>query len=419
MEWTLWGWLGSVLLLAVTLAIFWYRVVPVNMAHVVVALGKTCVYSGHKEHGGDGRAAYFEIPSFIPFFGVQVHKISLQMIEVDVPNFLAFDRDRVRFECDIVAYLAVDDAIRATQRFPQGPEELKSQVVKIVQATTRDTTTKLTIREVINERDLIAQKIHQVLSPEVQKWGMSLQALELVNISDPADKSTTVIQDISSIVEVQINSEARQKNAEQRKQARLKEAETEQLAKVREIERDEEVGKREQLKELEVAKQRQLAQEEAMRVTRVQQVRQAEIERDAAVERAEGEKQSIIRVKGGEAEGVRAVGYAEADAKSRLADALKKINDAALQVRQIEKDEKIGVTAAEALKNADIRFINAGPTTSLMDLFTPSGGANLGGMINALEATSPALYQELKSWLAGRLSRVPAQGTQGKSGDGK
>jgi hypothetical protein len=111
-------------------------------------------------------------------------------------------------------------------------------------------------------------------------------------------------------------------------------------------------------------------------------------------------------VKEGEGEGVRAVGYAEADAKSRLADALKKINEAALQVRQIEKDEKIGVTAAEALKNADIRFINAGAPNSILDLFTPAGGANLGGMINALEATNPSLYQDLKHWLTSRLSKA-------------
>ncbi len=398
-------WLGALAVLAALLGVLWYRVVPANMADVVVQRGKIRVYSGHKQHSGDGRAAYFEVPRFIPFFGMQVQHMSLQMLEIDVPNFLAFDQDRVRFECDIVAYVAVEDAIRAAQRFPHGLNELNSQIVKIVQATTRDTTTKLTIREIINERDRIAQKIHAVLSPEVQKWGMSLQALELVNLSDPPDKSATVIHDISSIVEVQINSEARQKNAEQHKQARLKEAEAEQLAHVREIERDEEVGKREQLKEQEIAKQRQTAQEEAMRVTRIQQVRQAEIERDSAIERAEGDKQSVIRRREGEAEGVRAVGFAEADAKSKLADALKKINEAALQVRQIEKDEKIGVTAAEALKHADIRLINAGPPTSFLDLFTPSGGANIGGMINALEATNPALYTELKQWVLSRLAQ--------------
>jgi hypothetical protein len=63
-------------------------------------------------------------------------------------------------------------------------------------------------------------------------------------------------------------------------------------------------------------------------------VRSAEIQRDAAIQNAEGEKQAAIRRREGEAEGVRAVGYAEADAKSKLADALKKINDAALDVRE-------------------------------------------------------------------------------------
>jgi hypothetical protein len=45
-----------------------------------------------------------------------------------------------------------------------------------------------------------------------------------------------------------------------------------------------------------------------------------------------------------------------------------------------------------------------------MDLFTPSGGANLGGMLNALEATNPELYQELKKWLGrnkGSISESP------------
>ena len=235
-----------------------------------------------------------------------------------------------------------------------------------------------------------------------------------MNLQDLKDGSSTAIHDISSIAEVQINSEARQKNAEQVKQARLKEAEAEQAAATRELERDEMVGVRAQKRDQLIAAEQRSAQEEKMKVIRVQQVRQAEIGRDAAIETAEGDKQAVIRRREGEAEGVRAVGYAEADAKSKLADALKKINEAALDVRRIEKDEKIGVTAAQALQNADIKFINAGKPNSLLDLFTPSGGASIGGMIAGVEATNPEAYAEIVGFIARRLG-----GGDGKKGGKK
>jgi len=394
-----WLILAVVAVVAVLLAFSWYRIVPANAAHVVIRRGATRVYSSHKEQSTHGRAAYFEIPKWIPHFGVRVHAMPLSMLEINVKDFLAFDRDRVRFECDIVAYMVVENPMKAAKRFPFGLNELKDQVFKIIKATTRDTTTKLTIREIINDRPAIARRVHEYLEPEVVKWGMSLQACELVNLQDPKDGASTAIHDISSIAEVQINSEARQKNAEQVKQARLKEAEAEQAAATRELERDEMVGVRTQKRDQEIAREQQAAQEEKMKVVRVEQVRRAEIERDAAIESAEGDKQAVIRRRTGEAEGVRAVGYAEADAKSKLADALKKINEAALDVRRIEKDEKIGVTAAQALQKADIKFINAGKATSLLDLFTPSGGANIGGMLAGLQATHPDAYVAIQKIL--------------------
>ncbi|HUW55889.1 MAG TPA: SPFH domain-containing protein [Planctomycetota bacterium] len=401
------GWVVFIVvaIIALLLAFSWYRIVPANAAHVVIRRGATRVFSPHKEQSAHGKAAYFEIPRWIPHFGVRVHAMPLSMLEINVKDFLAFDRDRVRFECDIVAYMVVEDAMKAAKRFPAGLNELKDQVFKIIKATTRDTTTKLTIREIINDRPAIARRVHEYLEPEVVKWGMSLQACELVNLQDPKDGKSTAIHDISSIAEVQINSEARQKNAEQIKQARLKEAEAEQAAATRELERDEMVGVRTQKRDQEIAREQQAAQEEKMKVMRVQQVRQAEIQRDAAIESAEGDKQAVIRRKTGEAEGVRAVGYAEADAKSKLADALKKINEAALDVRRIEKDEKIGVTAAQALQKADIKFINAGQPNSLLDLFTPSGGASIGGMIAGLEATNPEAYGDILGFIRKRTGR--------------
>jgi flotillin len=410
-----WIGLGVIVFIIILIMFAWYRVVPANFAHVVVRRGGVKVYSSVPVQSTDGKAAYFQVPKSVPYFGCRVHSMPLSMLEINVTDFLAFDRDRVRFECDIVAYMVVEKPLIAAKRFPFGMSELKDQVFKIIKATTRDTTTKLTIREIINDRPAIARRVHEYLEPEVVKWGMSLQALELVNLQDPKDGTSTAIHDISSIAEVQINSESRQKNAEQIKQARLKEAEAEQAAATRELERDEMVGMRAQKRDQLIAKEQQAAQEEKMRVVRVEQVRQAEIMRDAAIEQAEGDKQAVIRRRAGEAEGVRAVGYAEADAKSKLADALKKINEAALDVRRIEKDEKIGITAAQALQKAEIKFINAGKAQSLLDLFTPSGGANIGGMLSGIEAVNPDAYAEIMEFISKRLGKGEGESEGGKT----
>ena len=93
---------------------------------------------------------------------------------------------------------------------------------------------------------------------------------------------------------------------------------------------------------------------------------------------------------------------------------MKKINEAALDVRLIEKDEKIGVTAAEALKNAEIKFINAGQPNSLLDLFTPSGGASIGGMLAGMEAANPEAYADIASFITERLGKGKGEIKQAK-----
>lgn len=332
------------------------------------------------------------------------------MIEFSLEKTLTYDRNRVRFETDIVAYAMVDDPIVAAARFPKGVDELKEQMSKIMKASNRDTTTKMTLREIINEREVVARKLFEAMQPEVSKWGLKLHAVELVSMRDPVDKLSTAIKDISSIAEVQIHSEARQRNAEQLKQARMKEAEAEEAARIREIERDKEIHLREQLKLQEVLREQQQAREEEMKMIRIEQVQKAEIERDAMirlaegdraarVQRAEGEKEATVLIKMSEAEGIRRVGEADAEAKSKLADALKKINDSSLDVRKIEKEEKIGLAVAEALKNAEVKIIQAGAPTNLLDLFTPAGGSHLGGMLAAIQATHPEAYQKLMKLL--------------------
>ena len=130
-----------------------YKIVPADYVDVVIQRGKMTTYSTHKEYSSNEKSAYFHIPSWFFLFGLgmQVHRIPLKIITINVPNFLTFDQNRARFICDIICYVTVKDPLVAAKRFSGDVDEMKAQVSMIVQATTRDVTTKKPIREIILE----------------------------------------------------------------------------------------------------------------------------------------------------------------------------------------------------------------------------------------------------------------------------
>jgi flotillin len=139
----------------------------------------------------------------------------------------------------------------------------------------------------------------------------------------------------------------------------------------------------------------------------------ADQEKQMAVIRAEGEKQKTITVAEGvlqqmklNAEGVRAQGEAKGAAETAVLMApvnsqialAKEIgqNDGyqhyLVTVRQIEANQVVGIEQAKALTAADIKVIanSAGPidgVKTVMEMFTPKGGLQLGAAVEAFKNT--------------------------------
>jgi len=396
-----------------------YTIVPADKADVVIQRGRRRVFSSHPDYGDQNKAAYFKIPSWIPGYGMVVHRMPLKILSIAIPDFLAFDQDRARFVCDIVAYAVIKEPVTAAMRFPDSLDELGKQISKVVQATTRDSTTKKPIREIINNREGIIDTIETPLMEAISHWGLELRDIELVEFKDPTEKEygeaepPHVIKDISSIIEEQINSEARQKNAEQRKQARLKEAEAEETATMRELARDEEIGKRDQRKNQEVAKETKVAMEEQLEVKKVERVKTEQIDKERAIVEAnkmkeveavlkekkqllgEGDRLQQEEQAKGQAAYIREKGYADADAKLKLQDALNKFGDNAIRALVaeliVEKDRQIGVETANALKTADLKVFSGGDAGKQ--------GFDLGQLTKSLEVadktTKPSVLNKI------------------------
>ena len=418
-EWLI---IAGVILVFVAILALIYTIVPADYADVVVQGKKIRIFSSHKEYNIDGSSAYFNIPSWFFLFnlGMVVHRIPLKILSVGVPNFLTFDKDRARFECTIVAYVSINNPTKAAQRFSGDVDELASQISMVVQGITRDVTTKKTIREIINDRDGILKLIQEPLSTTIKEWGIDLKDLELIDFKDPqkgereGEAPSHVISDISSIIEEQINSEARQKNAEQRKTARTIEAINDEAAQQIEIQRDEIVGKREQEKRMKIAEQEKLAKEKELEVIRVQQVKTQEIEKERQIVEAEQKKavetiimkQKELEGQGdrlrqeqrarGEAAPIREKGFAEAEAKEKLQAALNKFGDAAIRTLVAEKivamQTEVGVATANALKEAEVKLF-AGSQSGQQ-------GFDMGQLITAMGVSNVTLAESVLNRLA-------------------
>jgi len=418
-------WLVIIILIIAVIAILAgiYTIVPADYADVVIQKGRMRVFSPHKEYSPYGRSAYFHIPSWFFIFGLgmTVHRIPLRILAIDVPNFLSFDKDRARFLCDIISYVAVKDPVEAAKRFGGSLNELSIQINKIVQATTRDVCTKSTVKEIINDRAMIINMIDKPLKETISQWGIDLKDLELLDFKDPTQAEygeTTpphVIRDISSIIETQIHSEARQKNAEQIKSARLKEAEADEIASIREIQRLEEVAKRAQVKDRMVAEQERLARLQQLEVTRVEQVRNAEIqkeknlvvaEQDRAVEEVrkqrkllegQGDNMMLTEKAKGEAAIIREQLLAEAEGKMKLQEALTRFDDLAIRAltaeKMIEMNRAIGVEGAKALSEANLQVFAGGSPEA-------QAGFDLGRMLSAIGVSSQGAMDAILNRLA-------------------
>ncbi|MCK4259863.1 MAG: hypothetical protein KAX49_12855 [Halanaerobiales bacterium] len=304
----------------------------------------------------------------------------------------------------------------------------KFRIIDVEKAAVWAVTVKYSVTDVRVNKKRMSEEVEEEITDDLANWGLKLVNFVLVDFQDTEDSK--VISNISRRREVQIESETRIDNAN-----RIKDAESDQLGKDREIERDEAIAMREQSKKIQIAKQEQSVAEEEMKIKRVREVKQQDIEKEQAIIKAQAEKeqqliaavaekekkrivaegykeQMILEGEGNaskrkaeaeaEAAAIEKRGLAEARVKEELAKSLNMFTVDAIRAltaeQVVEKDKEIGIAMAEALKAADLKFVNAGKATSLLDLIgSAEGGANLGAMFDSFEKVSGSELGEVVS----------------------
>ena len=404
-------------------AFFWVialrRVVPVNEVHIVQTRKDTVSY-------GKGFASntYYEWPSRLPLVGLTRVTLPVSNFSIDLPDYAAYDKERVPFIVHVMAFFRINDSNTAAQRVASF-EELKGQLTAIVQGAVRTVLAGHEIDQIMLDRSRFGEAFTKEVQPQLGGWGVeAIKNIELMDIRDA--RESEVIQNIMAKRTSGIERESRLVVADNSRQAEMAEIAAKreiemsrQLAAeqvgLRTAEKDKNVGvANEQASQQVKVQQRETAAKE-MDVVQVNNVRGAEIAREVAVitaaqakevaiveadaakqvavVTAEGKKQVAIVVAEGtkqqtvltaegqlesarrNAEGITLEGHAKGqaetailmapvDAQIKLAEKIgsdQGYQNYLLGIRQIEAAQAVGAAQAEALKSADVKVIsNAG-----------------------------------------------------------
>jgi len=435
---------GLAFFLVAVILFFWVialrRVVPVNEVHIIQTRNNTVSFG----KGFDSNT-YYEWPSRLPLIGLQRVTLPVSNFAIDLPDYAAYDKERVPFLVHVMAFFRINDSNTAAQRVASF-DELKEQLTSIVQGSVRTVLAGHEIDQIMLDRSRFGEAFTAEVQPQLGGWGVeAIKNIELMDIRDAKDSD--VIHNIMAKRTSGIERESRLVVADNSRQAEMAE-----IAAKREIEMSrqlaaEQVGLRTAEKEKNVGvaneqasqqvkvQQRETAAKE-MDVVQVKNVRGAEISREVAViaaaqakdvaivqadaakqvaiVSAEGNKQQTVLTAEGKleaakrnAEGIAVEGEAKGSAETAIlmapVDAQIKLAEKIgsdqgyqtylLGIRNIEAAQAVGTAQAEALKNADVKVItNAGTPSkglaSVMDLFSADGGTAVASMLEAL-AQSP------------------------------
>lgn len=410
-------------------ALFLRTVVSTNDVHIIQS-GKSTVSYGKGQTAGN---VYYAWPSWMPKIGIKVIRLPMSIFDVPLEGYAAYDKGRVPFIIDVMAFFRISDSNMAAQRV-HAFDELQEQLESILQGCCRTILASSEIEEILEGRGKFGEMFTMEVDENLREWGVqSVKMIELMDIRDA--EGSKVIHNIMAKKKSFIEMQSRTAVAENLRQAQNAETEAQrdvdvqrqaaaQQVGIRTAEKEREVGIANEQASQQIKEQARITAEKDMAVKQVNDTKAAEIARAVEVVnadkdakalalRAEGQKVQTILIAEGKleeakrnAEGIRVEGEAKGSAEQAMLIApvntqitlAREIgqNSAYQQyliaIETVNKDKEVGMAQAGALKAAEIKVIvNSGHVTSgvenILDVFTSKGGSNIGAMLEGLKNT--------------------------------
>ncbi|MEO6518066.1 MAG: SPFH domain-containing protein, partial [Pseudoxanthomonas sp.] len=200
------------------------REVPVNEVHIVQTRKNTVSY-------GNGYAinTYYEWPSRIPMIALVRVTLPVSNFSTDPPDPAVYDKERVPFVVDVMAFFRISDSNNAVKRVTSF-EELKAQLTAIVQCSLRTLLAGHQIDQIMLDRSRFGEAFSKEVTPQLGGW--CVEAIKNIELTDIRDvKESEVIQNIMAKRTSGIERESRLVVADNTRQA-----EKAEIAITREIE---------------------------------------------------------------------------------------------------------------------------------------------------------------------------------------
>jgi regulator of protease activity HflC (stomatin/prohibitin superfamily) len=116
----------------------------------------------------------------IPFIDRMV-KMDLRVVTIDVPKQEIMTRDNVPATVDAVIYFRVEDPIAAVVKV----ENFWKATSLIAQTTLRSVLGQSALDELLSQRDVINQKLQEIIDKQTGPWGIKVTSVETKEVSLP------------------------------------------------------------------------------------------------------------------------------------------------------------------------------------------------------------------------------------------
>ena len=323
------------------------RIVPTNEVHIVQRNSQTVEYGKGMKAGN----VYYQIPAWIPRFGVVVSKLPSTIIDVTLNKYEAYDKERLPFVVEIKAFFRIANfAVAASRVFTVN--ELKDQLTSIVQGAARSILAKEYLEDIMSKRSEYGQAFTDEVSSQLTEWGVvAVKNIELMDIkdSDHEEVIANIMMKKKSAIEMERRVEvaknlqtATESEIKAKQDIDLKQQDADRTVGLRRAEVEKEVGIAQEKQQQEVQEQAKITAEKQMEVKQVKEIRAAEIEKQAAEVKANQDKE-VTKVN------------AEASVIKAEADQKVVIVNAEAQKQQVELNAAAQKTQIELKADADLK----------------------------------------------------------------
>ncbi len=168
----LFGALGPVVIVVIVLAVF---ILP-QAIRILREYERGVIFRLGKLQGAKGPGLIFLIPVVD-----KMVKMDLRVVTIDVAKQEIMTRDNVPATVDAVVYFRVIDPNAAVVKV----ENFWKATTLIAQTTLRSVLGQSALDELLSQRDVINQKLQEIIDKQTEPWGIKVTSVELKDVSLP------------------------------------------------------------------------------------------------------------------------------------------------------------------------------------------------------------------------------------------